>query len=67
MAGDRLQHPTGPTGSKDFMRKLKGRLTDGGSDSLSHVNSQEMLKALKDGTLGVTKSRNWWNGDRLRA
>ncbi|MBY5422256.1 hypothetical protein [Rhizobium leguminosarum] len=49
------------------MRKLKGRLTDGGSDSLSHVNSQEMLKALKDGTLGVTKSRNWWNGNRLRA
>jgi len=54
-AGDGTQQPlTTSIGSKDFMTKLKSRLTDGGSDPVSYVNNQEMLKALKDGTLSVT-------------
>lgn len=54
IAGDAQQHPTESIGSKDFMTKLKSRLTDGGSDPMTYVNDQEMLKALKDGTLSVT-------------
>jgi hypothetical protein len=53
-AGDTQHHTTGAIGSKDFMTKLKARLTDGGSDPISYLNNREMLKALKDGTLTVT-------------
>lgn len=53
-AGGSQQHATATIGSKDFMTKLKARLTDGGSDPMSYVNDQAMLQALKDGTLTVT-------------
>ncbi|KRB55263.1 hypothetical protein ASE04_06045 [Rhizobium sp. Root708] len=52
--GETQQHTTGSIGSKDFMTKLKVRLGDSSSEPMSYVNNQEMLKALKDGTLTVT-------------
>lgn len=54
-AGDGTeQNATAPIGSKDFMTKLRDRLTDGGSDPMSYVNNRAMLQAMKDGTLTVT-------------
>ncbi len=54
-AGDNTRpHTTGAIGSKDFMAKLKDQLTTGGSSPMSYVNNQQMLKAMKDGTLTVT-------------
>jgi hypothetical protein len=54
-AGDNTRpHTTGAIGSKDFMAKLKDQLTTGGSSPMNYVNNQQMLKAMKDGTLTVT-------------
>jgi hypothetical protein len=53
-AGGTQQPTTRSIGSKDFMAKLKDRLTDGGSDPGSYVINQAMLQALKDGSLTVT-------------
>ena len=48
------QNTTGSISSSDFMTKLKARFADGASNPISYVNNQNMLKAMKDGTLTVT-------------
>lgn len=45
--------PFATLGSKDFMAALKDKLSQAGDDPLSYINSQDMLKALKDGTLKI--------------
>jgi hypothetical protein len=45
-------------GSKDFMTALKDKLSQAGDDPASYINSQDMLQALKDGTLKITDPVN---------